>query len=380
MQSSGADTDAATLRTAPIVAAAKLLADRGVYGLVWFDAGLLVTARYGRLVEFVEIGDPVTDGVLPLIGLEDDIRALRRTPGSVIDLPAVTIIATPDAAPRLNLTVLWAAAEEAFLLVVSRAVTRSSLEVELSRQVRARLMAEAVVQQKSRELERANRDLEEYAFIISHDLKAPLRAIKYLTEDLETALGPSRDEAVQEGLSRLREQSKRMSGMLSALHEYSSIGRKDEAIETIDTHELVKSIVRSIPRPESMRVELFGQWPIIATLSAPLDMVLRNLIGNAIAHHDRDEGLIRIGATEAGEKIEFSVGDDGPGIAVEYQEAVFLPFRKLEPNGKSAGHGMGLSFVKRTIESVGGRLELQSDPAKGRGADFRVIWPRAIRS
>ena len=176
MQSSGADTDAATLRTAPIVAAAKLLADRGVYGLVWFDAGLLVTARYGRLVEFVEIGDPVTDGVLPLIGLEDDIRALRRTPGSVIDLPAVTIIATPDAAPRLNLTVLWAAAEEAFLLVVSRAVTRSSLEVELSRQVRARLMAEAVVQQKSRELERANRDLEEYAFIISHDLKAPLRA------------------------------------------------------------------------------------------------------------------------------------------------------------------------------------------------------------
>jgi signal transduction histidine kinase len=378
MPSSGEDIELSR-QPAPLVAAAKLLAGRGVYGLVWLGTDLVVEARYGPIVDFVEVGDHVTDHVPPLIGLEPDILALRDAPGTVINLPTVSIVTSPGGAPRLNFLVLWSPDDAAFLLVVSRAVPKGDLEVELSSHIRARLMAEAEVRQKSLELARANRDLEEYAAIISHDLKAPLRALRYIADDLGTALDMKDEAAARVILARMKEQSSRMSGMLTALLDYSSIGRKDEAIDTVDTLALVTSIVRSIPSPPGIRVELHGEWPAMKTLAAPLDLVLRNLVGNAITHHDRDVGVVRVVAIDLPHALEITITDDGPGIAPEHHEAIFLPFRTLGDTARTGGHGMGLSFVKRTVEAVEGQIELVSDGTRRRGTSFRLTWPKLSR-
>lgn len=383
--SSGAETKTLEKRPAPLVAAATLLAERGVYGLIWLDAGLNVVAHYGRLVEFADIGEPITSSFLPLVGLEQEIAALKAAEGAVLELPAVSVVTPRGASPRINVAALWSPEEDAFVLLVSRTTSRSDLEGELSRQIRARLIAEAEVTQKSRELarantelERANRDLEEFAAIISHDLKAPLRAMRYLVGDLEQQMPADGGEAAREKLNAIREQSQRMSGMLTALLEYSSVGRKEEAVEAVDTHALALAVVRSMPRPADIRIEIQGIWPQIETLAAPLDLVLRNLIDNAIKHHDQSTGLITVRASDTGAALEIVVSDDGPGIALHHQEAVFLPFRKLVLAGEAGGHGMGLAFVKRTVEVAGGRLDLVSDPTRGRGSKFRVTWPKSI--
>lgn len=381
MPSSGVDNRAASLPTAPLMAAAILLADRGVYGLVWIDPDLVVRARYGRLSDFVEIGVPVTDTLTPLIGLEDDMEALRADPSALVNVPAVSIVRGPDAPPRLNLTIFWSIEEQAYLLIISRAATKADLEVELSRHIRARLMTEAELKQKSRELEQANRDLEEYAAVISHDLKSPLRAMRYLADDLEGHLEAGGDASAiaRSILARIRDQSRRMSGMLTALLDYASIGRKEEAVTTVDTLALIKEIIVSIPHPPGIRIELHGEWPVIRTLSAPLDLVLRNLIANAITHHDREIGEVRVVAIDGGGTLEITVADDGPGIAPQHHAAIFLPFRTLGDPARTGGHGMGLSFVKRTVESVNGRIAVMSNPTSERGAIFRVIWPKVIR-
>ena len=179
-------------KAAPLLTAAMVLAECGIYGLVWFDAAGIVTGRYGRLVDFVEIGLAISDSIFALIGLEHEITKQKGEPGVLLELPNVSIVGDRGATPRLNLTVFWIAEQAAFLTLVGRTASQSDLEVELSRQTRARLIAEAEVVAKSKELARANAglelansDLEQYASIISHDLKAPMRALRYLVEDIE---------------------------------------------------------------------------------------------------------------------------------------------------------------------------------------------------
>jgi signal transduction histidine kinase len=380
MPSSGGESEVRPLPEAPLMAAARLLADRGIYGLVWFDEALTVTARFGKLAAFAEIGIPLTETFWPLFGLEDEFQALRDTPGTVLNLPSVTVVRETEAGPRLNVAILWSEQDNSYLIVVSRANTKADLEAELSQHIRARLMAEAEVTQKSRELLRANRDLEEYASVISHDLKTPLRHLCHLAETLERDLGESLDAQTRGSIAKIKEQSQRMSRMLSALLEYSSIGRKEEAIETVNTRDFVESIVSSIPRPAGMSITLEGNFPSIVTLAAPLDLVLRNLISNAVRHHNKREGTIRISIDEGRNAYEISIADDGPGIEKRHLDAIFLPFRKLERSSDPESQGMGLSLVKRTVESIGGRIMVKSDPSHAPGTTFVVTWPKSAIS
>lgn len=395
INSGGDDRPARPLSLQAIGAAGKLLADRGLYGMVWLDRELVVRARFGRLIDFIAEGCCVTDSVPALIGLEDDIRALEGDPSGVVDLPAVAIMSASRATPRLNISIYWYAEMRGHLMVISRAVARADLEAQLIAQMRARLMAEDEVSAKSRalarantELSRANADLEDFASIISHDLGGPMRAMRYLIDDLETAIGralsngggrPSGGQGqgtAAAELARLRAQTLRLSTMLRDLHEYSSIGRKQEAIETVDTRALVDSVVAAIHRPPGFKVCVSGDWPQLETLAAPLDVVLRNLIENALKHHNGNAGTVQVTAADRGQHLLISVRDDGPGIDAASREAVFLPFRTLGQKG--AGTGMGLAFVRRTIEAVGGSLSLISHPELATGAEFLILWPKTL--
>ena len=363
-----------------MVAAGRFIANRNVYGLAWIDADLIVKDRYGSKADFIAVDKPITDSVIPFIGSEDGILDLQNNPDESIELPGVVIHSGGETQERYNLSLFWSPEQHCYLLLVARASLDAALEIELLRHVRARLMAEAEIKAKSDELARANRDLEDFAAIISHDLRAPMRALHYMTDDLEATLGENRLDDARTKLAWIRSQSKRMSSMLSALLDYSSIGRKYRALEPVDTKALVTSIANSLPLEDGFQFNIMGSWPVMETLKAPLDLVLRNLADNAIKHHDRASGVITIAASDTPEALLITVSDDGPGIAPEHRQAIFLPFRTLVAGdaAASAGIGMGLALVERTVENMGGSIRLLPVESGQRGATFEVVWPKIL--
>lgn len=375
-----ADVDPGVPMPRALAEAIAHLADAELYGLVWLTHELTVEMTYGPLVDFVTQGKPLTDSILALIGLEDDIRALRSCPGQLLELPAVAVASESGDSKRLNFVLFWLADEDRPMLLAFRANVQTELELELSRQIRARLMAEAEISAKSRELARANADLESFAAIVSHDLKAPLRHTRMIADDVivEVSQAGAPDEVTQK-LRQLQALSRRMSHMLSELFDYATLGRKYEALAQTDTRELVQHIASSFP-DSAVSISIKGNWPVVTTLAAPLDLVLRNLIQNAIQHHDRPSGVITLTCEEHSDHLAFSVADDGPGIMPKDHAAAFLPFRKLDPSkGRPGdGTGMGLAMVKKMVEAAGGSIILESDPEVRRGTRFHVSWPRFI--
>jgi signal transduction histidine kinase len=363
-----------------LIRVGELLAARGVYGLVWLDDELVVRRRFGSIVDFVEVGAPVAQSVLPAVGLEAEIKALKGASDGVLNLPSVTIVTALGAGPRLNMGFYWFETERQYIMVVSPAGLGTNVEVELSRQIRARLMAEAEVFAKSQELAGTNADLrlangnlEQFAAIVTHDLKAPMRALRHLADEIEAAMDGGDGEAARRKLGELRDQTKRISSMLSALLHYSSAGLASEAIESVDTLALVEEIVRSLPCG-GFDVDIRGSWPRLETHSAPLALTLRNLIDNTIKHHDREKGHLMIACADVGYALEITIEDDGPGIAPEHHASVFLPFRTLGTNGE----GMGLAIVQKMVDAVGGAIALSSSPAERRGTTFKIRWPKQV--
>ncbi|MFN0218495.1 MAG: sensor histidine kinase [Hyphomicrobium sp.] len=355
---------------------ASLIERFGLFGLIWFDRNLIVRRTFGRMVDFVKVGAPAADSLPLLIGLEAELVALSSDSPRTLEIPAVSIPTADGGAEKLNFTFLWSPQQSAVIALAHRSETQTALEVELSRQIRARLMAEAESNAKSRELQRANADLENYAGIISHDLQAPLRHMRYLTSNARDAPATS-GVASHEALDLIAAQAERMSNMLQRLFEYSNIGRKYEALEIVDCGELVRGVIRSLPG-SGFAVEIGGDWPTLLTLRAPLDLAMRNLIANARQHHDLSTGVIHVACADSQDAIVITVADDGPGIAPEHHAAIFLPFRTLNAAAETGATGMGLALVNRAVESVGGAVTLASNPAKARGTIFAVQWPKVI--
>jgi signal transduction histidine kinase len=361
-----------------ILEAGNLLADFGSFGLIWLNRDLTVEDTFGRLAEFVHRGEPVTNSVLPLIGLESEIRSLSENPDRVLELPAVSVATEPQQGGKLNFTFFWNTQRNCPMALAYKSTSQTEIEIELSKQIRARLMAEAEVTAKSKELARANADLESFAAIISHDLKAPLRHMRQLTETAFDKTDAADAAALRDILRHIDGQSRLMSGMLTALLDYSSLGRKYEAIESVDTRALIEAVAESLPET-GHEIRILGDWPVLPTLRAPLDLVLRNLAGNALQHHDKASGTVTVACEDRPLALAISISDDGPGIDPRHHAAIFLPFRTLKGGEDCNSTGMGLAAVKKTIESAGGTIEVTSNAPAERGTTFKVIWPKALR-
>lgn len=374
----GAMSERDPLAPGSMLDAAKMVAKFGFYGMIWLRRDLTVLATFGDLVSFVAPDKPITDSVLAFVGLEREIEALADNQKHVLELPAVAVV--DDTAPprKINFSIFWDANNATPVVLAYRSNAQTDLELELSRQIRARLMAESEVIEKSKELARANADLESFAAIVSHDLKAPLRHMRYLAQSAASEAAEAEQTNCVAKLHAIDAQAQRMSRMLGELFDYSSLGRKFEALEVVDTLKLATTIAESLPR-EGLNIAIGGAWPTLTTLRAPLELVLRNLISNALAHHDRDQGRIIVTATHDHLAVTITVSDDGPGIDAKHHASIFLPFRTLSPdNMAGASTGMGLAMVKKTLASVGGTILLSSDPTQARGTTFTVIWPKAI--
>lgn len=377
-QSNDVSPEAHQISDAPMVVVGRALAERGHYGFVWFDDDLMVTATYGRLVGFVTVGEELTHDIPALVGVEGDIRALKGTERAVLELPAVAIVSNDGSTPRLNFLMMWVEEQHSYLCLVMRSGTGSEPEINLAQEIRRRLIAEAEVKAKSKELARANKDLEDYASVISHDLQSPMRALRYQIDDLEAALDGTHSDEVSHRLERLRRQATRMGKMLSALLEYSSIGKKSEALSDVDTQALVTAIVNSVAPDTDRQTTITGEWPRLKTLEQPLDLVVRNLIDNAFKHHGGSDFAVDVHGKVLPNHFEIKVSDNGPGIAPEHQDAIFLPFRTLQKNEGEDVRGLGLAIVHRIVSGVGGTISVSARDDGRSGAVFTVLWPKLI--
>jgi PAS domain S-box-containing protein len=226
------------------------------------------------------------------------------------------------------------------------------------------------------ELSRSNTDLEQFAYVASHDLKSPLRAINslagWLQEDLESVLtGDSRKH-----LELLRQRTHRMERLLDDLLAYSRAGRVPADIVGVDVARLVAEIVEMVNPPAGFTVRLEPPSPVFETAVTPLRQVLTNLIANAIKHHDRPAGVVEVVVREAGEWWEFTVADDGPGIAPEFHERIFGMFQTLRPRDEVEGSGIGLALVRRIVARYGGAATVAC--REPRGSVFRFKWPQIM--
>ena len=232
------------------------------------------------------------------------------------------------------------------------------------------------IQVRQGELKRSNRDLDQFAYVASHDLKAPLRAISTLSgwieEDISDRLSPEGREQLQ----LLRSRVERMDHLIEGVLQYSRAGRLETQDEEVDVGEMLSEIIDILDPPESFQIEVDPEMPVFDTPRLRLEQVFTNLIQNAIKYHDRPDGRIDVTVRRVGRFYEFAVKDDGPGIAPEHQDKVFMMFQTLQPRDQVESTGLGLSLVKKLVEEEGGSIRLESEP--GHGATFRFTWP-AVR-
>ena len=243
---------------------------------------------------------------------------------------------------------------------------------DMSDRLSASIKARTAVQ---KELERSNADLDSFAYVASHDLKAPLRGIRNLVEWIAQDIQSTATEDSLDNLRLLRTRVERLESLLESLLTYSRVGRKIEDTEEIDSGKLVEDIKDYLAPSEGFSIICSGQMPCLRTPKAPLEQVIRNLINNAIKHHDLAEGHVGISAIELDEHIEFRVEDDGPGIATEFHARIFKMFQTLKPRDQVEGSGMGLAIVKKAVEGFGGSIRVESNPPS-RGSIFIFTWPR----
>jgi len=260
----------------------------------------------------------------------------------------------------------------------SAPVVESGLIYAVARDITEQKRNQKLLEHRTAELARSNADLEQFAYVASHDLRAPLRSIVSLANFVEDDLGDAVPETTRGHLRQLRRRALLMKALTDDLLVYAQAGRASEGAAEVDTADLVQSIAFILDPPEGFRVTTEGEMPVFETLRGPLEQVLRNLIGNAVKHHDRSEGTIIVSARDQGEFWELAVHDDGPGITEEAYARFLDIDRRLEIQRSLESSGMGLPLVQRIVADFGG--EVRVDSGAGRGTTSRFTWPKQIQT
>ena len=230
------------------------------------------------------------------------------------------------------------------------------------------------VVERTLQLEKVNQELREFAYIVSHDLKAPLRAVNQLSGWIAEDYGECLDQEGKKKLELLSDRVKRMHAMIDAILQYSRIGRTREQEQEIDVHELVKLVIDSIAPPDHIRIIIEERLPHLKTEKTRLEHIFQNLLDNAVKFTEKEAGEIRVGCNGRGMFHEFYVSDNGPGIEPKYHARIFQIFQTLNPREYSESTGIGLSLVKKMVETMGGAIRLESEP--GEGSTFYFTLPK----
>jgi PAS domain S-box-containing protein len=231
-----------------------------------------------------------------------------------------------------------------------------------------------VIAEYTRRLENTIKELDQFAYIVSHDLKAPLRAISNLSSWLEEDLGNSLSENNQATLATLRRRVRRMEALINGILEYSKIGREKMSRETVNVAELLAEVTELLAPPSHITINIGPGMPILHEPRVILFQVFSNLISNAVKFNDKQKGIVSVVVEEKPACYEFTIEDNGPGIPEVFHEKIFMIFQTLQARDKFESTGIGLTIVKRILTSRGGKIWLTSQP--GKGSKFLFTWPK----
>jgi light-regulated signal transduction histidine kinase (bacteriophytochrome) len=230
--------------------------------------------------------------------------------------------------------------------------------------------------QTTRLLARRNQELDEFAYIVSHDLQAPLRGIANLTEWLKQDLGDQLPVENQQQVELIQSRVARMNALIHGLLEYARVDKAEIDTIPVNLSQLLAEVVDLLMPPPSYQVQFAADLPTIVTPALHLRQVLANLIGNAIKYHDRPDGQIEIRVTEQDTAWQFTVIDDGPGILPQHHHQIFGIFQTLAGSDAVKSTGIGLAIVKKIVESQGGTIRVESEI--GQGSVFSFTWPKVF--
>jgi light-regulated signal transduction histidine kinase (bacteriophytochrome) len=261
---------------------------------------------------------------------------------------------------------------QAFVCVI--AITVMALAGALAE----RRQAEEALARQAQKLARSNAELEQFAYVVSHDLRAPLRALNNYSLFLQEDCAGQLDETGLEYIQGIVESVQQMDALVVDLLEYSRIGRTAIELSAVDAGELLERVVTRLGLREQAEVRLPADLPTIQARELRLEQIFSNLLSNAVKFHRASATpVIAVECADRGEVWEFSVRDNGIGIHEKHFERIFGLFQRLHTSEEYEGTGIGLAIVKKAVEEHGGQVRVQSTP--GEGSIFTFTLPKHIK-
>ncbi|MBF0296180.1 MAG: response regulator [Magnetococcales bacterium] len=229
-----------------------------------------------------------------------------------------------------------------------------------------------------RELEEANRELDDFAFIIAHDLKTPLRGIGSLTSWL---VGDYAAQLTEEGADLVRllaRRAERINLLIEALLQYTRVSRVNEELTMVDLGRVVRNVIKGLSVPDEMEILVETPMPMIHFQENRAEQIFHCLLDNAVRHMGKPVGVVRVARIDADEEPhwKFRVSDTGPGIEERYFEKIFAIFQTLQPRDEAENAGMGLALVRKIVEKYAGQVWVESRP--GEGSHFFFTLPKEL--
>jgi signal transduction histidine kinase len=224
-------------------------------------------------------------------------------------------------------------------------------------------------------LEYRNKELDQFAYVASHDLKAPLRGVMTVVKWIEDELPHELSDQMRQYLEMIKGRLTRLEDLINGLLAYARAGRTEHKLEEVNVPQLLQQVTELVV-PTHFTVHVAPDLPTIVADRLSLEQVFTNLMSNAVKYHGTGAGSITITYANLGTQHEFTVADDGPGIAPEYHEKIFLMFQTLRDRNTAESTGIGLSIVKKIIDEQQGSIRVESTP--GKGAAFIFTWPERV--
>jgi PAS domain S-box-containing protein len=239
---------------------------------------------------------------------------------------------------------------------------------------RHKLRLEETVAERTRRLQEANQDLEDFAHVVSHDLKAPLRAISQVAGWFMEDYGANLDARGEEMIQLLNGRAHRLEKLIDGILEFSRVGRAPERLTPVELRQVAAAVVELLAPPAYITITLAANLPCVMADATLMQQIFQNLLSNAVKFMDKPEGRIDVTARERENDWLVCVADNGPGIEAKYHEKIFQIFQTLAARDKFESTGIGLALVKRAVERGGGKVWLESTP--GQGCAFYFTLPK----
>ena len=259
-------------------------------------------------------------------------------------------------------------------MVQERTDELTQMNEQLKQQITERKRAEQSLTEIFKKVKNANKELKDFASIVSHDLKTPLRGIKTIADWVLTDYGDRLGKDGKEQMNLLLERVERTYSLIDGVFQYLRVGRVEEKQEKVDLNKFIPEVIDMTVPPENIEITIENELPTIECEELHLMQVFQNLLSNAIKYIDKPNGQIRIGCVEEDGFWKFSIADNGPGIEEKHFERIFKMFQALSTHKDFEGTGVGLTVAKKIVELYGGKIWVESKI--GEGSTFFFALPK----